>query len=1283
MVTQSFPLVTVTSMLAPSPDWFVGVSGLSLLDGTNNWKNREEVELFVYDAGTDSGTNYNSGNSNTSPKENIRRIEESPFLVSGTVKSVGTFVFELKSRMTVDVNSSSVTVVEGSQSTFKVKLGSAPSSTLEVTVSEFSNSNLTRTPATLEFTPTDYSTWQTVTITAARDDNTVDESETLTLTANGGGYTNVTQTLTVNVTEDNEVGMEVAPPRLSINEGGSSPYTVRLKSQPTETVTVTIGGATASVAVNPSRLTFSTTDWSDAQTVTVTGTEDDDAIDESITLTHSTSGGNYGSAPTEQVRVTVNDDESAELIATISSLRIIEGESAMYSVRLNTLPSATVSVFITSNSPDVTVNPNTLTFTTTNWNHPLEVAVRAGHDDDASEDRIIINHLASGGNFGSVSFNVDVTVTDDDDPGLVLPTSITLLEGTSEIYTVKLLTEPQGTVTVEVTGGSGTVLVDTDSNTQGSQSTLTFSSSNWNSVQTITVNALEDDDESNDEITLTNTASGGDYASVEASITVSVVDNDEPGLMIIPTSLNVSEGASAAYTIQLTTQPTGDVTVTVSGASGDVTIDTNTNTSGDQSTLIFSTSSWNSTQTVTVTVGEDDDASNDIVTLTNTASGANYDSVESVDIEITVTDDEIAGASIVGPSTLSVDEGSSETFGISLAVQPSNDVDVTISAFSSSSLERVPSSLTFSPTNYDDAQIVTITASDDEDSDDESESILLTASGGGYDQAVSLGVTINVLDNDDPVIISESIVEVDEGSSANFNVSLGTIPTADVEVSISEFTISTLDRTPSTLTFTSQNYNQPQTVTVSADQDFNTVNETEMLTLTGSGGDYSGTSATVSITVTDDDLGKPTVNLSVNSNAVNEGESVTITATLSEALTGSSVTVPIVVSNDSAESTDYEPVTSIEITANQLTGTAELVTNEDDDFDDEVLDISFGNLPDLILPGTSTSVTVTIQDNDIEMVSVVFSQNIIGSKVDLYVSDSLVIDNFSFQSASMQEIEIGTMKMDVVAPDATDNTNPLYTEEIDLESDQEYHIVLQGQDSDHISTLEITAPQDDTSISEDSVHVHIAHSAPDLGQISIEILDPEANNDVIEVLSENLMYGEATSKVLLAQRQYNLAVNGGSNKHDSVIEVYSVDWSQSSQQKSILILSGSGRSADEGLNLVGVWQNGGVYFPDKVTSVEDAPVDDIEFAVEHYPNPFLDQTHLWLNLPEVAKVEIQIIDLLGRITYQDVALNAEVGRRYMHEINTSSWPSGVYFYRVVISTEKDRTISTGKMMRVK
>ena len=89
-------LVTVTSMLAPSPDWFVGVRKLNLLDEDMNWIDTLEVDLFVYDAGTDSGSNYTSPNQATNPRENIRRITESPFLVDGEVKPVGTFRFTLQ-----------------------------------------------------------------------------------------------------------------------------------------------------------------------------------------------------------------------------------------------------------------------------------------------------------------------------------------------------------------------------------------------------------------------------------------------------------------------------------------------------------------------------------------------------------------------------------------------------------------------------------------------------------------------------------------------------------------------------------------------------------------------------------------------------------------------------------------------------------------------------------------------------------------------------------------------------------------------------------------------------------------------------------------------------------------------------------------------------------------------------------------------------------------------------------------------------------------------------------
>jgi hypothetical protein len=66
-INQTYPLVTLTSMVAPSPDWFVGVHGLSLFDdAAGDWKQTVTVELKVYDAGTEDGVNFSLNNPDSS-----------------------------------------------------------------------------------------------------------------------------------------------------------------------------------------------------------------------------------------------------------------------------------------------------------------------------------------------------------------------------------------------------------------------------------------------------------------------------------------------------------------------------------------------------------------------------------------------------------------------------------------------------------------------------------------------------------------------------------------------------------------------------------------------------------------------------------------------------------------------------------------------------------------------------------------------------------------------------------------------------------------------------------------------------------------------------------------------------------------------------------------------------------------------------------------------------------------------------------------------------------------
>ncbi len=87
-VSNEYPLVTLVSMIAPSPDWFVGVSGLSLYEN-GEWVSEKVVELYLYDAGTDSGVNFTSRDVVTTPPVVIARIDES--VLPGSSVPYGTF----------------------------------------------------------------------------------------------------------------------------------------------------------------------------------------------------------------------------------------------------------------------------------------------------------------------------------------------------------------------------------------------------------------------------------------------------------------------------------------------------------------------------------------------------------------------------------------------------------------------------------------------------------------------------------------------------------------------------------------------------------------------------------------------------------------------------------------------------------------------------------------------------------------------------------------------------------------------------------------------------------------------------------------------------------------------------------------------------------------------------------------------------------------------------------------------------------------------------------------
>lgn len=90
-MNASHPRVSLVSMIAPSPDWFVGVADLELFaDGV--WRDEVVVDLVPWDAGTDGGPNFTSPDADTNPAEPIGLIAGFPF---EGAPPLGTFTFRL------------------------------------------------------------------------------------------------------------------------------------------------------------------------------------------------------------------------------------------------------------------------------------------------------------------------------------------------------------------------------------------------------------------------------------------------------------------------------------------------------------------------------------------------------------------------------------------------------------------------------------------------------------------------------------------------------------------------------------------------------------------------------------------------------------------------------------------------------------------------------------------------------------------------------------------------------------------------------------------------------------------------------------------------------------------------------------------------------------------------------------------------------------------------------------------------------------------------------------
>ena len=207
------------------------------------------------------------------------------------------------------------------------------------------------------------------------------------------------------------------------------------------------------------------------------------------------------------------------------------------------------------------------------------MTVSAGSDADAENDTATIGHTIAGADYGVNSVTADdvtVTVTDVD----TASTQVTLTVDPTAVG------EGASATTVTVTG-----TLDHAVRTEGTAVTVTVSSGTASasdfapvSAFTLTIDANQpfgtamftltptDDDVDEADETLTVEGSTAVAGLNVTATTVTINDDDERGVQVSPTTLTVPEGADGTYTVVLTSEPTGPVTVTPSHGSGDTDV---------------------------------------------------------------------------------------------------------------------------------------------------------------------------------------------------------------------------------------------------------------------------------------------------------------------------------------------------------------------------------------------------------------------------------------------------------------------------------------------------------------------------------------------------------------------------------------------------------------------------------------------------------------------------------------------------------------------------------------
>ena len=664
----------------------------------------------------------------------------------------------------------------------------------------------------------------------------------------------------------------------SITEGATRPISFQLRTEPTHSVTVDIT-TNASLSPLQGQIIFSTSNWDSPRNVTLRGVQDDDALDNTgtVTLTMTSTDPGYSGLSTTRSIPVLDDDKPDAAITVTAPSTIDEDGTATVSFALAAQPTGTVIVTGTTDDNDALHfgGDSFRSFNASNWATVQSLTLTAADDDDSDDDSYTVTLTATGADYGSVTATFSITVTDDD----ITPTmwmvgrdsqvlsEITLGTGGADATAAQVgSTAAQYGVSETFPAGlawhSGALyMVGNDNNAAFLMNTTTGAASYLNS--------------SNNDLGLPGNEAPTGLASLDGALYV--INNVNDNLHTVDTDTGIASAAigdaGGPNARSLVSNGTNLYLVHIGGTNGQfyrIDPDDATLTDiGDPNTAIHTINGMTfhngtlygirdgnefaDTRLVTIDITDGTasavDTTNDFGTLLDEArptglasnspglSGASGQTMGFVPTNI--------------PS--SVTEGSTATFNVKLNASPSEGSTTTV-AVTSKHVNGVTvtggASLTFDSSDWDTAQDVTLTGVGG--GGGIVAQVVLEASGGGFDDNI-MDMFVRNTPIDDSLIVGAHSLWIGEGRTKNFKVRLSSQPTGDVTVTTTSANTNKVYITAgATHTFTTSNWNADHGIDLYGYADSDSDDEHVNLTLTASGGGNTAT-ATRTIHIYDDD----------------------------------------------------------------------------------------------------------------------------------------------------------------------------------------------------------------------------------------------------------------------------------------------------------------------------------------------------------------------------------------------------------------------------------------------